>query len=268
MNRKFNYQPFLLLPLAVAFVLLVACQRAEEIDEAAATLDAELRMTVQPEPSPTATEAAAEEPVEEPMEEATPTVEPTPTEEPQTMLSDLEEYVSVTEFFTVKVPAGWSTQETFPGGAFVMANSPAAFEHFNNDSGIEPGDLVLNIGFLPYELLRQREVVPLNIQFEATPDVFMQSVLPIFRAAGDAVLSDVELVSLGDDRTAGMVTVSEEGREGIILMFTAGDEVVAVVSAVSSVGELDALREDIFAVASEITFSGDQGTLYGALLEG
>jgi hypothetical protein len=267
-SKDYIYQRILLLPLVVAIVVLAACQRAEEIDEAAATLDAELQMTVRPEPSPTPTEAAAEDPTEEPTEEATQTVEPTATVEPKISFADLEEVVSVTGFFAVKVPAGWSTEEAFPGGAFVMANSLAALDNFTSRGTVESGDLVLNIGFLPFELFRQREVVPLNIQFGAPPDVFMQSVLPIFRAAGDADLSDVELVSISDERDAGMVTISEEGTEGFILMFTAGDEVVAVVSAVSSVGEMATLREDIFAIASEVTFSGDQGALYGTLLEG
>lgn len=149
-----------------------------------------------------------------------------------------------------------------------MANSEAALDRFNSDSAIESGDVILNIGFLPYELFRQREVVPLDILFEATPDVFLQSLLPMFRIADNAVLSDPELVSLSVERDAGLLTVKEEGREGLILMFEAGDQVVAFVSAIGFPDELDSFQEITYAVSADLAFRGAQEALYGALLGG
>ena len=256
------------LVIIVAIIVAAINQNEEQIAASGSTPEAKVEATTQPDTSPIVPEPTAEEPTAEPTREATSEIQPSPTEDLMTAFAVMEEHVSVTEFFSLMVPAGWSSEETFPGGAFVMATSEAALERFSNGGAIESGDLVLNLGFLPFELFRQREIVPLNIQFEATPDVFMQSVLPVFRVLGDAVPGNVELVSLSDERDAGMMTVTDEGREGLILMYIVGDEVVAVVSAIGFPGEVDAFQETMFAVASSVTFSGAQGALYGTLLEG
>lgn len=182
--------------------------------------------------------------------------------------ADMEGFTSATELFSVGVPAGWSVEELLPGGALVMANSAAALERYNDGGAIEPGDLVLNIGFLPFVLLQQRELRPLDIRFEATPDVFLRSLLPMFRRADDAAFGDAELVSLSDGRDAGMLTVSDEGREGMILMFVAGDGVVAFVSTVGFPGGMGGFQDVAFTVAAEVVFSGAQEALYGTLLGG
>jgi hypothetical protein len=270
-GKRLSQAALLSLVVLVALLALAACQKAEQLEEEEPTLEAAAKMTLQPAPSPTPpepTQTTTEEPTEEPTEQATPDVEPVPSQVPATAVTEMEEYVSATEFFSVKVPAGWSSGETFPGGAFIMANSEGALERFKNDHAIESGDLVLNVGFLPFELFRQREVVPLDIQFDATPDLFLQSLLPMFRISEDAVLSEPELVSLSDDRDVGLLTALGEWREGLILMFSAGDEVVGIVSAVGFPGELDAYRDIVYAVAAEVTFNGAQDVLYRTFLGG
>lgn len=254
------------LVLLVAIFVLAVNENEGHITESASTLETQAQAPLNT--STAVAEPTAEEAKNESTEETVPEDESAPTQAPLTGASQMEEYVSVTEFFNVMVPAGWRCEETFPGGALVIANSEAALERFGDDAALESGDLILNVGFLPFELFRQREVVPLNIQFEATPDVFMQSVLPVFRASGNAVLSDVERVSISAERDAGMISVSDKRHEGLILMYVAGDEVVTVVSAVGFPGEIDAFRETILAIAGEVTYSGAQDALYGALLEG
>jgi hypothetical protein len=180
----------------------------------------------------------------------------------------MEEFISMTEFFSVKVPAGWSTEEAFPGGAFLMANSEAALERHKSGSAVESGDLVLNIGFLPYRFLETNELGSLDFQFEAPPDVFLHSLLPLFHISGDAVMGEAELVSLSDERDAGLLKVSDEGREGVVMMFAAGDSVIALVSTVVFPGEMGQLQEIAFSIAAEVVFSGAQDALYGALLGG
>ncbi|HCB48489.1 MAG: hypothetical protein AMJ56_21420 [Anaerolineae bacterium SG8_19] len=254
--------------LVVTLFALAACQKAEQIDEAASTLEAELQMTAQPEPSATAPEAPAEEPTEVPTEEAMSDVEPTPTEAPAIATTDMEEYVSTTEFFSLKVPAGWSSEETLPGAAFVVANSEEALARYQDDSTVEPGDFVMNVGFIPYRLLQTNELRNLNFAYDAPPDVFLQSLLPMFRTMGEAVMSDIELVSLSEETEAGRLTVSDAGREGMVLMFAAGDSVIALVSTVGFPGEMDEYQDMAYAVASEVAFSGEQDALYGTLLGG
>lgn len=269
MRRKWFIYKWQVLPiLMVALFVLVTCQKVEQLDKAASTLEAELIMTVEPEPSPSATEQAAEKPAEEPSQEAVPAAEPTSSVALATTPAEMEEFVSATEFFSVKVPAGWSSEETFPGGAFVMANSESALERYQSRSAVEPGDFVLNVGFLPFTLFKQREVVPLNIQMEATPDVFLQSLLPMFNVAGDAVLGDVTLVSTGGERDAGMLTISDDGREGMILMFVAGDGVVALISTVGYPGEMAEFQDLAYAVAAGVIFNGGEDALYGTFLSG
>lgn len=259
-SKRLRFRYFVFLSLAVLLTALTACdgQEQDQFEEEASALATNVERATQTASSPSTPEPDGEDATEEPSEKAMPDID----------LSSLEEYVSVTEFFHLRVPAGWSAEETFPGGAFIMANSDTALERHKSGSPMEPSDLILNIGFLPYALFRQREVVPLNIQFDATPNIFLQSLLPMFQVADDAVISDPELVSLNAEMDAGLVTVSGRGREGLILMFNAGDEVVVLVSAVGYPGELEAFQEAIYAVAAEVTFSGPQDELYGMFLGG
>jgi hypothetical protein len=252
--------------LLITLIALTACNKAGQIEEEASTLEADLLMTVQAESSPAAPEPTAEELTEEPTREADTIVEPTPSEEPAAMTTELEEYVSVTDFFSLKIPSGWSSEETFPGGAFVMANSEAALGRYQSRSAVEPGDYVLNVGFLPFSLFKQREVVPLNIQLGGPPDAFLRSAMPLFNVDDDAVLSEVELISTDGERDAGLMTVSAEGRQGMILTFTAGDGVVALISTAGYPGELADFQDLTYAIASEVTFSGAEDVLYGAFL--
>jgi hypothetical protein len=178
------------------------------------------------------------------------------------------EFSSATDQFSLRYPAGWSTAELVPAADLVLANSEAALERYRNGSAIESGDLVVNIGFLPFVLLQRPELKPLEIQLEAAPDVLLQSLLPMFRIGDNVILGDTELVALGDGREAGMLTVSDEGREGMILVFVAGDGVVAFVSAAGFPGELSEFQEIAYAIAADVTFSGTQDALYAALLGG
>lgn len=260
-SKQYLNKVIVMAVIVTAVFALATCQKKNQVEEATPTLEPEVQTTMEP-------ETMAEEPTVAQAEEPQSDTEAAPPEVPAITTADMVEYVSVTEFFTVKVPAGWSSEETLSGGAFIMANSEAALERYRNDSPADSGDFVLNIGFLPYELFQQREVKHLDIQFEATPDIFLQSLLPMFNTTGDAILSDIELVSINDERDAGMLTVSDEGREGLILMFVAGDGVVAFVSTSGFLGEMAEFQEIAYAVVSEVTFSGAHEALYGRLLGG
>jgi hypothetical protein len=65
-----------------------------------------------------------------------------------------------------------------------------------------------------------------------------------------------------------MVTVSAGDREGLILMFSAGDQVVALISTVASPGEMSRFEDVTYRIASEVVFEGDGEALYGRLLTG
>jgi hypothetical protein len=178
------------------------------------------------------------------------------------------EYISSTELFSLYIPSGWSTEEDISGADLLMANSEAALAHYHNGNTLESGELVLNVGFLPLALLQEKELSHLGIQVEAPPDAFLQSLLPMFllgnQPAREAA-GEVELVSLSDGRDAGLLSLSEDGREGSILVFPAGKDVFAFISATTYPGEMNGFQEITYAVAAGITYSGSQDELYSKL---
>lgn len=178
------------------------------------------------------------------------------------------EFVSSTELFSLYVPTGWSMEEVIPGANLVMANSETALTHYRNRSALESGELVLNVGFLPLALLQEKELSHFGIQVEASPDTFLQSLLPMFLLGNQQakeVAGEAELVSLSDGRDAGMLSLSEDGREGLILAFTAGKDVFAFISATTYPGEMNEFQEITYAVAAGVTYSGSQDALYSKL---
>jgi hypothetical protein len=177
-------------------------------------------------------------------------------------------FVSSTELFSLYVPTGWSMEEVIPGADLVMANSETALTHYRDRSALESGELVLNVGFLPLALLQEKELSHLGIQVEAPPDAFLQSLLPMF-LLGDQpakeVAGEAGLVSLSDGRDAGMLSLTEDEREGLILVFTASKEVFAFVSATTYPGEMGEFQEATFAIAAGVAYSGSQDALYSKL---
>lgn len=177
-------------------------------------------------------------------------------------------YVSSTELFRLYVPTDWKTQELIPGADLVMTNSEAALEHYRSESALDSGDLVLNIGFLPMALFEEQALAHLKIQIEASPEVFLQSILPMFlvdgEQAGDAAGEPV-LVSLGDGREAGTLTFSKEGRDGLILVFKAGKDVFAFVSVTTNPGGMIEFQETVYEIAAGITYDGSGSALYSKL---
>jgi hypothetical protein len=180
--------------------------------------------------------------------------------------SGMREFVSESEFFSIQVPADWHTEEVVPGIALVTANSEAAFARYSAGETPESGDFVVNVGFLPYEVLRQRELASWNIQFDATPDIFLQSFLPLFRLDEETLMGDAQLISLSDTRDAGQLSFSDGEREGTVVVFHAGEEIVGFVSTVGAVGETADFQDVTYAIATEAEFSAPQQTLWFALL--
>ena len=178
------------------------------------------------------------------------------------------ELVSSTELFKLYVPVDWRMDEVIPGADLVVANTESALTHYRSESALESGELVLNIGFLPFALFEEQALAHLKIQIEASPEVFLQSILPMFlvdgEPAGDLVGEPV-LVSLGDGRDAGTVTFSKEGRDGMILVFKAGKDVFAFVSVITYPGGMVEFQETAHEVAAGITYDGSGSALYSKL---
>ena len=180
--------------------------------------------------------------------------------------SNMREFISESEFFSIKVPADWYTEEVVPGIALVTASSEAAFARYSAGEAPESGDFVVNVGFLPYEVLRQRELASWNIQFEATPDVFLQSFLPLFRLDEEILMGDAQLISLSDTRDAGQLSFSDGERAGTVMVFHAGEEIVGFVSTAGVPGETADFQDVTYPIAAEAKFTAPQQTLWFALL--
>lgn len=178
------------------------------------------------------------------------------------------EFVSSTKLFSLYVPTGWSAHEVIPGANLVMASTEAALDRYRNRNALESGELVLNVGFLPLALFQEKELSHLGIQSDSSPDAFLQSLLPMF-VVGDEparnVAGETALVTLGDGRDAGMLTFSREGREGMTLVFRAGKDVFAFISAATYPGGLSESQEIIYALATGVTYNGSQDALYQKL---
>lgn len=258
-----------LVAVGAVIVLLITNRSQEQPETAQSTTGADTMSATQTAPAPAEAKDATVSPTAEIDSDVDTAATQAPAPEPTTAASDMDEVVSITEFFRLLVPAGWVSEETKPGVSFVMANNEQALARFHNNSAVEPGDAVIHVGFLPYRLLQTNELRSLEFAYDASPDVFLQSLLPLFRPAGEAMLSDgVELVSLDSENEAGKLTVSGAGSEGLVLMFSAGDSVIGLVSAINAPGETTAYQDTAYAVAAGVEFSGAQDALYGTLLGG
>jgi hypothetical protein len=178
------------------------------------------------------------------------------------------EYVSSTELFKLYIPTGWKAQEVIPGADIIMANSDTALENYQSGNALESGELVLNVGFLPLALFQEQALAHLDIQIEASPEIFLQSILPMFLVEGEPagdVAGEAVLVSLVDGRDAGMLTISKEGRDGLILVFKAGKDVFAFVSVTTFPGGMVEFQETAYEVAAGVTYNGSGSDLYSKL---
>jgi hypothetical protein len=176
------------------------------------------------------------------------------------------EFVAEGGAFQLSYPSAWLIEETFPGASALLANTSEALERYRSGVALQPGDFVVNVGLVPYALMRQREVVPLGIQFDAGADVFLASALPMFQLGEGATLGDVVLQELDGSPEAGRATVSSDDSEGLILWVPTSGDAAALVSTVAAVGDSARFEEVTLAITSSIRFDGDGDALYGGLL--
>jgi hypothetical protein len=180
----------------------------------------------------------------------------------------LTRYRSPSEQFETSHPVTWITEETFDGGAVILANTQEAMDRHRAGTRPDDGDLVVNVGFLPATLFEQRELRRFEVTVDLAPDDFLRAVLPIFQPSDTTTMGTVELVTLDDQHQAGAVTVQAPDREGRILTFPAGPRVAAMISTTTAPGQGERYDEVVDAIAAATTFDGDGDALYGRLLTG
>ncbi|MDH3303522.1 MAG: hypothetical protein OES24_23705 [Acidimicrobiia bacterium] len=180
----------------------------------------------------------------------------------------LTPYQSPSGQFEVSFPATWTAEETFDGGAVMLANKREAIERYQAGTAPEEADLVVNVGFLPATLFEQRELKRFEVTDDLAPDDYLRAVLPIFETVDAATLGEVELVTLSDGTDAGAVSIEASDREGRILTLAAGPRVRAIISMTTAPGQGHLYEEVVEAIAATSTFNGDGEALYGRLLTG
>jgi hypothetical protein len=177
------------------------------------------------------------------------------------------EFSSATDQYSLRYPADWLVEEDRENSVLVMANSEAALERFNSGEA-EPGDFAIIIGFIPAAFFQRVEFEDLDIQLGTTPDAFLQSIMPMLRVTADygerTVVSDSELVSLSDEVKAGLLTVTNEEREGMFIVFEAVEGVIAFVSAAGYPAEVVGFQEIAFDIAANIDYTGSAEDLAAA----
>ena len=170
----------------------------------------------------------------------------------------------------IMVPPGWVIEEDADGVRLVLANAEAALTTFKEGELPKPGEVVITIGFIPAALFAEKDFSHVGIQLEASPDLFLQSIMPMLRITGaeTADVSGSELVPLSGEREAGLATIATLQREGSLLVFEAAEGVMAFVSTVAYPGELPDLQAITFAVASSLDYTGSADALTAAFYGG
>lgn len=180
----------------------------------------------------------------------------------------LTAYRSPSDQFEVSHPLTWVVEETFDGGAVVLANTQEAMDRHRNGTAPDDDDLVVNVGFLPATLFEQRELRRFEVTEDLAPDDYLRAALPVFETVDGASIGEVELVTLPDGSEAGATTVEATDREGRILATEAGTRVTAIISTTTAPGKGRDYEEVVEAIAAGSAFDGDGDALYGRLLSG
>lgn len=168
------------------------------------------------------------------------------------------EFSSATDQFSLRHPTEWVIDEG-EGNLVTMANSSAALARF--DSGLtHPGDIAMSVGFIPTLFFESDELFPgIDIKLEASPKTLLESILPIIRFSSSgrqsAPTGHAQLVTLSNGVEAGVLDLSSDERDGIILVYAITNDVVTFVTASGYPDEVD-IREVAIAIAGGIEFSG------------
>jgi hypothetical protein len=165
------------------------------------------------------------------------------------------------DLFSVAYPSGWAAEEDVEGGVLSIANTEAALARFSAGQ-VESGDFALSVGFVPATFFELIEV-----RLGTTPESLLQSIMPVMRARSDnTAVSEIKVVSVGGEREAALVMVSDDQGEGTFMVFAAAEGVIAFISAVGYPAEFEDFSDIALTVAATVEFNGDHKALWAAML--
>ena len=130
--------------------------------------------------------------------------------------------------------------------------------------GLGDGDSVVQLGFFPAAWLAMETWFGGVVEVAASKDVLLASIVPLLRLtpdyAADAVVGEAELVSLGNGREAGLLIVSSDDKQGMLIVFEPADGVIGFVSAAGT-GDASGLRDTGLAIAASVDYLGSADAL-------
>lgn len=175
---------------------------------------------------------------------------------------------SYSGLFSLHLPPDWVVTEHVDGNGVLLASSEQALLRLNAGTALRPGELAMNIGFMPVVWFATPEFSDLGIQPGSSPGWFLTSIKPMIRLtpsyAEGAVVDGPDLVLLDAGVEASVLTVSGETRAGLLIVFEPTDGVFSFVSLIGYPGELSSHRWVAYAVASSISYKGSAEALAAA----
>jgi hypothetical protein len=162
--------------------------------------------------------------------------------------------------FSLRLPSDWVVTEHVDGNGVLMASSETALLRLNAGTALLPGELAMNIGFIPVAWFASPEFAGLGIQLGSSPARFLASMKSMIRLSRGytegTVVGDPEPVLVDTDVEAGLLTVSGETCGGLLIAFEPTEGVLSFVTMIGYPGELSSHREVACAVASSISWAG------------
>ncbi len=192
---------------------------------------------------------------------------------------DMEEFVSEDGLLTMLYPADWFVAEgtDLPFGGAVVMNTEEALERYTEGEDPEEGDRLIMVALFPLEFfaLFGAELPDEPTILELTTTFAAMFTEPEEPAAGDTApevtveLGEPEEIELGEDLTAGLVTVSSEEEEGAFIVRDSGTDpaFAYLVVAYSMPGDFtDEQLELATAIAASVDYTGEPEAMLSALM--
>lgn len=253
-NKRFTPKRLTVLALLTVLLVLVACQNEEQLDEAAATLEAALEATEAPSPTLEPTQAPTVEPATEPASQ------PETEEVPETENAEMTEFAN--NLFSVAYPDGWVVIEHEDGSGVILASSELSLDRYRQGAVLEAGDQALYISLTPAELF-QALLIP--IEPGASAEELSKAILTKLGETDGTETGEAEILTLEDGREAAVQRTANDLAEGAVVLFEISKGVIALNSVAGYPGEYDTVEASALSILSSLDFGGTVETLTAAI---
>ena len=186
------------------------------------------------------------------------------------------EFISGDETLMASYPPGWSIEESLDLPGFTVANSEevlvAIMEGTDPDLPA-PGDQALQVLLLPVDLMTMSGLeITEDTTLEELTVLLVQGLLGLgIDEESSTRVGDVEIVELGDDIEAGVVSLADEvdESEGMLSVVELGDGVLSVGIGLAYLGEYDEdVQAAFYGVLASVDYEGTGADLLALMMGG